>query len=63
MKIFQSSILFETNKFHLGGPLAAGAPGQLPRCLPLNPALVVLFSQLEKRIDALLYKARIQSSS
>jgi len=29
-KNFQTSILFETNKFHHGGPLAAGGPGQLP---------------------------------
>ena len=34
-------VLFETNKFHHGGPLASGAPGQLPSLPPpLNPALI-----------------------
>jgi len=41
-KIFQTSILFETNKFHHGGPLAAGGPGQLsPLPSPFNPDLAV----------------------
>jgi len=34
--IFQTNILFKTNKCHHGGPLGAEGPGQLP---PLNPAL------------------------
>ena len=34
-KIFQTRILFETNKFHQGGGLAAGGPGQLPPLPPL----------------------------
>jgi len=39
-KIFQTSILFETNKFHHGGgPLQPGAQGNCPRCPPLIPAL------------------------
>jgi len=38
--IFHTSILFETNIFHHGGPLAAGGPGQLPSFPPVNPALV-----------------------
>jgi len=38
-KIFQTSILFETNKFHHVGPLAAGGPEQLPPLSPLNPHL------------------------
>jgi len=31
--------LFMTNNCHHGGPLGAGAPGQLPPLAPLNPAL------------------------
>jgi len=34
-KIFQTSILFETNKFHHGGPpCSGGARGNCPRCPP-----------------------------
>jgi len=40
-EIFQTSILFETNKFHHGGPPYSGGPGQLPPLSPLNPALGV----------------------
>jgi len=32
--IFQTNILFKTNKCHHGGPLRAEGPGQLP---PLPP--------------------------
>jgi len=41
LRNFQTSILFETNKFQHWGPLTAGDPGQLPPLPPLNPALVV----------------------
>jgi len=41
MKIFQTSSLFETNKFHHGGALSAGSRGNCPCCPPLNPALVL----------------------
>jgi len=34
---FFKSILFETNKFHHGGPLTAGVPGQLSPLPALNP--------------------------
>jgi len=37
--IFQTNILFKTNKCHHGGPLGAEGPGQLPPVSPLNPAL------------------------
>ena len=40
MKIFQTSSLFETNKFHHGGPPCSGGPGAIvPVAPPLNPAL------------------------
>ena len=45
-EIFQTSILFETNKFHHRVPLVAGVPGQLPPLPPLNPALSTPSSKL-----------------
>jgi len=42
MKIFQTSSLFETNKFHHGGPPFSGGPGAIaPVAPPFNPALIV----------------------
>ena len=39
-ELFQTSILFETNKFHHGGPPWSGGPGAIaPVAPPLNPAL------------------------
>jgi len=46
MKIFQTSILFETNKFHDGGSRASGGPGQLPPLPPFNSALVIWFIEV-----------------
>jgi len=37
--IFQTNILFKTNKCHHEGPLGVEGPGQLP---PFNPALLVI---------------------
>jgi len=35
------AVSFKTSKFHHGGPLEAGGPGQLPPLPPsLNPALI-----------------------
>ena len=37
MKIFQTSSLFETNKFHHGGPPFSGGPGAIA---PVAPPLI-----------------------
>jgi len=37
MKIFQTSSLFETNKFHHGGPPFSGGPGSIA---PVAPPLI-----------------------
>jgi len=40
MTIFQTNILFKTNKCYHGGPLGVEGPGQLtPLPPPLNPKL------------------------
>jgi len=49
-EIFQTSILFETNKLHHGGPHAAGGPGQLPPFPPRNPALGVSSSHANAKV-------------
>jgi len=50
-KIFQTSILFETNKFDHGGPPCCGGPVQLPPLPPLNPALVLpMFHQIKETV-------------
>jgi len=50
MKIFQTSSLFETNKFHHGGPPFSGWPGAIaPVAPPLNPALVVRLREVTQK--------------
>ena len=46
--IFQTNVLFKTNKCHHGGPLGAEGQGQLPPLPPpLNPALPVATGLLQ----------------
>jgi len=44
-KFFNRVFYLKQINFITGGPLAAGARGNCPRCPPLNPALPALTSQ------------------